>query len=109
MMDLPNRRSRRAGLGARVVVLGDESSNAVLLDDDILVVARDHLLDLDVLMTISKQEVGAVLPDPLVLGQGQREALEAAARRALANELERLHPPEAARNAADVLVERPEQ
>lgn len=97
------------GLDPRVVVLGDESSNAVLLDDDILVVTCDHLLDLDVLMTISKQEVGAVLPDPLVLGQGQREALKAVARRALANELERLPPTKVARNTADVLVERPEQ
>jgi hypothetical protein len=99
----------RPGLGARIVFFGDEAGNPVLLNDDVLSVVSDHLLDLDVLVTIRDQEVSAVLPNPFVLRQGQRQALEAAAGRTFTDELERLAASELARKTADVLIERPEQ
>src|SRR3954447_4919056 len=69
----------------------------------------DHLLDLDVLMAVHEKKMGPVLPNPLVLGKRQGEALETATRRTLTDELERSVPAEVAREAADVLVQHPEQ
>lgn len=69
----------------------------------------DHLLDLDVFVTGRKKEVSPVLPDSFVLFDGQRDALEAAARRTFADELERLSATQPPGQTVDVLVERPEQ
>jgi hypothetical protein len=85
----------------------DKTGDAVLLDDHEIAPVRDHLLDLDVLVTGSEEEVGAVCSDALVLLEGQREPLEAPARRALADELERRVTTERGGDAQDVLVERP--
>jgi hypothetical protein len=103
------RSSPERGLGARVVVFGDEAGNAVLLNDDVLVAMSDHLFDLDVFVTIREKEMSSVLPDSFVLRQGQRQALEAAAGRTFTDELERLSSIKLARKAPDVLIERPEQ
>src|SRR6476646_10925841 len=95
--------------GARIVVFGDEAGNAVLLNDDIRGVMSDHLLDLDVFVTVRDQEMSTVLPDLFVLRQRQPQALEAAAGRTFTDELERLPAGELARKTADVLIERSEQ
>src|SRR5690348_15479475 len=60
-------------------------------------------------MTLRNQKMGSVLPDSLVLIQGQPQALEAAGRRTLTDELERFPAAQLVRETADVLVERPEQ
>jgi hypothetical protein len=96
-------------LGARIVVFSDEARNAVLFNDDIPVAMSDHLLDLDVFVTVCQKEVGPVLPDSFVLFDGQRKALEAAARRTLTDELEWLPTTQPAGEIVDVLIERPEQ
>jgi hypothetical protein len=49
------------------------------------------------------------LPDSLVVFDGQRKALKAAARRTLTDELERLLTTQPAGETVDVLIERPEQ
>jgi hypothetical protein len=42
-------------LGARIVVFSDEARNAVLFNDDIPVAMSDHLLDLDVFVTVCQK------------------------------------------------------
>jgi hypothetical protein len=96
-------------LGTRVIVESDETGNPVLFDNHILRVLTNHLLDLDVFVAIGKKKVSAVLPNPLILSEGQGEAFEAAAGRTLTDELERILAAEARRNTIDVLVQHPEQ
>jgi hypothetical protein len=88
--------------------VSDQSGYAVLLHDDKPFVCLDNLLDLDVLVPGTKQEVGAVTADALVLLQGEREPFEASAGRALAHELVRGVAAKRGRNLLDLLVERPE-
>ena len=60
--------------------MSDETGDSVFFDDDEGFACGDHLLDLDVLVAGEKQEVRPVLSDALVLGEREREPLEAATR-----------------------------
>ncbi len=56
-------------LGARILISGNKTGDPVLLDDNIIAVVRDDLFDLDVFMPFGQKEMGAVLPNPLILGR----------------------------------------
>ena len=57
--------------GARVVVVGDEPGDAVLLHHHVRGPVGDHLLDLDVFVPVREQKMSAVLTHPLVFLERQ--------------------------------------
>ena len=95
--------------GARVFFQGDEPRNSVLLNDNIGIVDGDHPLDLDVLMTARDEKMRPVAANGLILAKRQQKPFEAAARRALTDELVRRRGPERAGEPNDVLVEGPKE
>src|SRR6476469_3366535 len=89
----------------RIREIRDDAGGTVLLDDVVAPGRLDDELELDVLVPGHDDEARSLGPDVLVLAQRERNAVEARARRALADELVVVVAAEAGRLLLDPLVD----